>query len=78
MPRGDRTGPMGKGPGTGRGGQGFGPGSGRGRGRMGGYAAGPGGECICPRCKKTMPHQAGVPCTNVQCPDCKIPMTRVR
>jgi hypothetical protein len=81
MPRGDGTGPMGKGPGTGRG---RGAGAGQGRGGMGrqglggGFAAGPGGLCVCPKCGKTLPHQAGVPCNTLQCPDCKIAMTRMR
>ena len=73
MPRGDGTGPMGKGPGTGRG-QGFG-GQGGGGGR-GGFAAGPGGECICTKCGRTIPHQQGTPCTQVNCPSCGTPMTR--
>ena len=75
MPRGDGTGPTGKGPRGGGGG--FGPGSGgKGRGRMGEYAAGPGGECVCPKCNKRAPHQRGVPCNTIVCPDCGIPMTR--
>jgi len=59
----------------------FGRGAGRGRGRtrMGGpYAAGPSGTCVCtnPKCKKTVPHQAGVPCYQVKCPKCGSPMIR--
>ena len=51
MPRGDGTGPTGAGPGTGRGRQ-----LGVNRGRMGGpYAAGPGGECLCPACGHRVP-----------------------
>jgi|GEM_PF-4259769 len=46
MPRGDGTGPMGQGSGTGRGKR---QGVSQGRGRMGGpFAAGPGGNCVCP------------------------------
>ena len=40
---------IGRGGGSGRG-QGMGAGGGGGRGRMGGFAAGPGGECVCPAC----------------------------
>lgn len=74
MPRGDGTGPMGQGPGTGRG---RGAGRGSGRGRMGGpFAAGPGGNCVCPHCGHRAPHQPGVPCTRRECPQCHGMMTR--
>ncbi len=68
MPFGDGTGPRGQGPGTGRG---LGRG-GAGRGRMGGNrpGAGPGGFCVCPACSKKVPHQAGVPCHQMLCPEC--------
>lgn len=58
---------------------GRGMGRGGGRGRMGGpYAAGPLGTCVCtnPECKKTVPHQAGVPCYQMKCPKCGSPMVR--
>lgn len=71
MPRGDGTGPTGQGPGTGRG-----MGRGGGRGRRGGFAAGPGGACVCPKCGKTAPHQRGVPCVQMTCPACGAAMTR--
>lgn len=71
MPRGDGTGPIGEG-----GGRGMGMGRGQGRGRMGGLAMGPGGHCVCPSCRKTVPHQRGVPCSQVECPACGTPMTR--
>ncbi|RLC94326.1 MAG: hypothetical protein DRI40_07520 [Chloroflexi bacterium] len=78
MPRGDGTGPpSGSGPGTGRGG-----GRGRGRGsrlgRMGGTraGAGPSGDCVCPSCGATVPHQAGVPCYSINCPNCGTAMVR--
>jgi len=48
-----------------------------GRGQMGGSkAAGPGGQCICPNCNTTVPHQVGVPCYNKTCPKCGAKMTR--
>jgi len=57
-------------------GMGFGRGRG-GRGRMGGpFAAGPGGTCICPKCKHEVPHQVGVPCYQMKCPKCGTPMVR--
>jgi hypothetical protein len=71
MPRGDGTGPTGAGPGTGRG-----LGRGGGRGRMGGTGAGPQGYCVCPNCGKKMEHQIGVPCYDMQCPDCGTNMVR--
>ncbi len=70
MPRGDGMGPpWGSGPGTGRGG---------GRGRMGGNrpGAGPNGECVCPACGTKAPHQRGVPCYDIKCPNCGAKMTR--
>ncbi len=70
MPRGDGTGPMGAGPG-----RGFGRGSGR--GRMGGpLAAGPGGDCVCPKCGHHMAHARGQPCNQTRCPKCSTMMTR--
>ncbi|MBU4484025.1 DUF5320 domain-containing protein [bacterium] len=79
MPRGDGTGPTGKGPRTGRG-VGRGKTQGGqirgGRGFGGGKAFGPGGECLCPKCGKKIPHQRGVPCTSINCPSCGSPMTR--
>ena len=58
-------------------GGGRGPPAGGGRGRGGGpYAAGPGGECVCPNCGTTVPHQAGVPCNQRNCPKCGAKMTR--
>ena len=64
---------------TGRGGRGRGRGKGRGGGlgRMGGpKAAGPGGYCICPNCGHRLPHQAGVPCYQLRCPQCGTQMLR--
>ncbi|MEA3248557.1 MAG: DUF134 domain-containing protein [Nanoarchaeota archaeon] len=51
-------------------------GRGRGQGRMGGVAAGPGGECICPKCGARTMHQVGIPCYQQKCPKCGSPMTR--
>ncbi len=74
MPRGDGTGPKGQGPGTGRGmGRGQADG-GRGQGR--GFAAVPGGTCICPSCGTKTSHQIGIPCFEQKCPKCGIAMTR--
>jgi len=62
MPGGDGTGPLGQG---------------QGRGRMGGsFAAGPGGDCVCPECGYKQKHQRGNPCSSMKCPKCKSPMTR--
>lgn len=48
-----------------------------GRGRMGGpLAAGPGGTCICPKCKHEVPHQVGIPCYQMKCPKCGTLMAR--
>ncbi len=47
-----------------------------GMGRRGGSGAGPGGECVCPQCGARVPHQPGVPCTQVRCPQCGTPMIR--
>lgn len=55
-------------------GGGRGVGGGRGGGRMGG--AGPGGECVCPNCRATAPHQVGQPCNQVRCPKCETRMIR--
>lgn len=61
---------MPKGRGLGRG-RGFGGG-----GRMGGFAAGPSGNCICPKCGHKESHQTGVPCYQKKCPKCGSSMTR--
>lgn len=48
-----------------------------GRGRMGGPAsAGPGGDCVCPKCGHTAPHKIGQPCYQMTCPKCGARMTR--
>ena len=76
MPRRDGTGPPGgAGPGIGRG---MGMGRDVGRGRMGGTRpdAGPGDECICPTCRATVHHKAGIPCYQITCPACGTSMVR--
>lgn len=74
MPRGDGAGP------PGGGGPGSGSGMGRGRrgGRLGGTRAGAGlgGECLCPSCGAAVPHQAGVPCYQMECSNCGASMVR--
>jgi len=72
MPRGDGTGPKGQGPGTGRG---IRRGSG-GQGREGGFAAGPGGYCICANCGEKTVHNPANPCYEQKCPKCGTAMTR--
>ena len=74
MSRGDGTGPSDQGPGTGRGLR-----RGRvdgGRGKGPGFAAGPGGSCICPSCGTKISHQIGIPCFEQKCPKCETAMTR--
>jgi predicted DNA-binding protein (UPF0251 family) len=43
-------------------------------GRNVGRGQGLGGSdtCICPKCKKEIPHQRGTPCIQQECPDCKV------
>ena len=68
--------------GTRRGGMGAGGGQGQGRvgqgrGRMGGpLAAGAGGDCLCPKCGHSEPHEIGRPCNQKSCPKCGTAMTR--
>jgi len=84
MPRGDGTGPRGKGAGTGRGmGRkagnpqgGSGIGTPRRQSASGTYAAGPEGQCICPSCGHKIQHAAGQSCLQTVCPKCGAMMTR--
>jgi len=48
----------------------------RGRGRMGGFAKGPGGVCICPKCGYEELRVRGQPCMNKKCPKCQTQMIR--
>ena len=70
---------MGLGQGSGRGGgqdQGQGQGQGGGRGRNKGGAFGTGGFCVCTKCGEKVPHQRGVKCTTLKCPECGHTMIR--
>ncbi len=59
------------------GGMSQGSGSGMGRGRMGGMKAGGAlGNCLCPKCGNRQPHDRGIPCTQVKCPQCGSTMIR--
>ena len=51
-------------------------GRGGGMGRKGGAGAGPGGSCVCPQCGNKVPHQPGIPCFQVKCPQCGTNMVR--
>jgi hypothetical protein len=73
MPRGDGTGPLGKGSGIGAG---KGGAAGAGRGATRGGSMGPPVECVCPQCGDKVPHERGVPCFQQQCPKCGTAMTR--
>lgn len=64
------------GSGQGKGGKGQGRGSGRGQGRGGRGGMCPGGVCVCPNCGAKVPHQPGVPCMQMKCPNCGTQMVR--
>jgi hypothetical protein len=55
---------------------------GLGRGNRGGRmrgnnpGAGPGGNCICPKCNEQVAHRFGEPCYTVNCPKCGTQMIR--
>jgi len=44
------------------------PGGGRNRGNKAG--SGPVGNCVCPNCGKEITHERGVPCYELECPEC--------
>ena len=75
MPSGDGTGPRGQGANTDVAGRIDCTAAG-GRGLGGGFAAGPGGYCICPNCGEKATHQLGTPCYEQKCPKCGTAMTR--
>ncbi len=37
---------------------------------------GPGGYCVCSKCGYKIPHERGVPCSTLECPNCKINLVR--
>ncbi len=50
---------------------------GRFKGKVSGAVGkGPGGECVCPKCGYKIPHQPGIPCSTLKCPNCKINLQR--
>lgn len=57
-------------------GHGRGLGKGGGRGRNNGGSFGTGGYCVCAKCGVKVPHESGVKCTTVKCPDCGHVMIR--
>jgi len=63
--------PQGRGLGLGRGRRAGGRGLGGGK-----FAAGPNGECVCPKCGYKETHQLGQACYQKKCPKCGSPMTR--
>lgn len=48
----------------------------QGKGRMGGESMGPGGYCVCSKCRYRIKHKAGIPCTSNKCPKCGSDMER--
>jgi cation diffusion facilitator family transporter len=37
---------------------------------------GPQGDCVCPECGYSLKHEKGIPCSQMKCPRCKIPLER--
>ncbi|MBI9071190.1 MAG: hypothetical protein JEY94_06310 [Melioribacteraceae bacterium] len=46
------------------------------KGKNSGGSFGPDGNCICTKCNTKVPHQKGVKCTTVKCPNCGHTMVR--
>jgi NAD-dependent SIR2 family protein deacetylase len=46
------------------------------KGKNRGGAFGPGGYCVCVKCGEKKPHEQGVKCTTIKCPDCGHNMIR--
>ncbi len=44
--------------------------------RKGRAKSGPGGFCLCPGCGARVRHERGIPCTQIVCPYCDLPMVR--
>lgn len=40
------------------------------------HGMGSGGFCVCPKCGEKVPHEAGMPCSEVTCPGCGSRMVR--
>ncbi len=41
-----------------------------GKGRNNGGGFGKGGFCVCAKCGTKLPHQKGIKCTTIKCPNC--------
>ncbi len=37
---------------------------------------GPDGQCVCPKCGYSVPHERGVPCSSLKCPECNVNLER--
>lgn len=57
-------------------GQGKGSGKGGGRFKNNGGGFGNGGYCVCAKCGEKIPHERGVKCTTLKCPNCGKTMIR--
>jgi predicted Fe-Mo cluster-binding NifX family protein len=79
MPGGRQSGGQGGGQGRGQGGGRCGRGQGAAGGSLGpgtGQGAGTQDVCQCPACGASAPHERGIPCFQVNCPQCGKPMVR--
>lgn len=52
------------------------PGPGAEKSRTGRIRGGLGGFCICPQCGMKIRHERGIPCAQIYCPQCDLPMAR--